>query len=156
MLIHSVFPAQNDLPIIADYKSIIIHILSPNVVLDLFITFLSPPYCEHYKFWTSICYSWPVQLVFEYTRAARKASSKAGYWHLSSPASWSKIWLRASHTVYNLVIVLPPNELWAKASKNVLKHTCMWWSGRGSVSIWWMTDAQTQFYTLILVANIHF
>ena len=47
-------------PIIADYKSIIIHILSTNVLLDLFINLSS---CEHYKFLTSICYLLPVGLI---------------------------------------------------------------------------------------------
>ena len=56
----SMFPVQNDRPIIAAYKSIIIHIVSPNVVLDLFVNLSS---CEYYKFWTSICYLWPVDLL---------------------------------------------------------------------------------------------
>ena len=60
MLINSVFPVQNGRPIIADYKSIILHIISPNVVLDIFINLSS---CENYKFWTSICYLWPVGLI---------------------------------------------------------------------------------------------
>ena len=43
-------------PIIADYKSIIIPMLSPNVVLDVFLS-------SFYKFQTSICYLWPVGLI---------------------------------------------------------------------------------------------
>ena len=77
MLILSVFPGQNYCRIIADYKSIIIHILSPNVVLDLFINLSS---CEHYTFWTSICYWWPVGLIDQSSYNSLLSKKKHNVW----------------------------------------------------------------------------
>ena len=142
MLINSVFPVQN----IQNDNSIIIHILSPNVVLDLFINL---SYWEHYKFWTSICYLWPVGLIdlssynsflskkascmdyFDYNTYSdetlcylSQTTSLSVSWPLSSPLSWSNIISRASHTVYRLVIVQPQNELWARPQKRFIYQSC--------------------------------
>ena len=58
-------------------KTVIIHILSPFVVLDLFINFSS---CEHYKFWTSICYLWPICLTDLSVYILKLSSKKHNFW----------------------------------------------------------------------------